>query len=62
MAYRYKVIGTDLKMDGKLYKEGAVLISANKLNSDYLEPIVDEVPKEKPEKKAKKVQDKKDNK
>lgn len=46
MAFKYKVVGTDLKMNGKLYKEGAVLISANKLDYDCLESVTEEVPRE----------------
>ena len=58
MAYRYKVIGTDLKMGGKLYKEGAVFVSLKKLDYSCLEPVKDEVPKGKaPKGKKSKVAD-----
>ncbi len=46
MAFKYKVVGTDLKMNGKLYKEGAILISANKLDYDCLQVVRDKVVKD----------------
>ena len=43
MAYTYKVVGSDMKMGSKRYKEGATLISSVKLNYSCLEPVKEEV-------------------
>lgn len=58
---QYKVVGTDLNFKGKIYKEGAILITALKMDMDCLEEIVEKKEKkfvkviEKIEEKAKDV-------
>ena len=39
--YKYKVIGTDLKIGSELYKEGTTYMFPQKLDSPYLEFIED---------------------
>ena len=49
--YKYKVIGTDLKIGSELYREGSTYMSPQKFDSPYLKfiEVKPEVVKDKPE-------------